>query len=263
MKDVHQASNIQTSQQLPLVSIYWDYQNAILSLDRAKLILDFAHSKGRVISKNVYYNSQREDQAAAKINITNLGFKCLDVPCPLKNSADNQLIADCIQDIASDNISPDIIILVSGDGDFVKLVHNLQKLGKTVIVLAQIGNIKQKLKELANEFYFLEQLAELIQNKNPIQSINFESQIDYNQAIEYMLKAIQITLSQGKPTVFNRIDKLMRQHCPRYQGFSSIYMPNGKKFKNFSQFVDAAVKDGKVQNQGQQLFLIDVNRLVA
>lgn len=263
MKDVHQASNIQTSQQLPLVSIYWDYQNAILSLDRAKLLLDFAASKGRVISKNVYYNSQREDQAAAKINIANLGFKCLDVPCPLKNSADNQLIADCLQDIDSDNQPPDVVILVSGDGDFVKLVSNLKKLGKKVIILAQIGNIKQKLKELANEFYFLEQLSELIQNKHQTQSINFESQIDYNQAIEYMLEAIQITLSQGKPTAFNRIDKLMRQRCSKYQGFSSIAMPNGKKLKNFSQFVNAAVKDGKIQNQGQQLFLIDVNRLAA
>jgi NYN domain len=235
MKDFHLGSNIPTSQQLPLVSIYWDYQNAHFSLDKANLLLDFAHSKGRVISKNVYYNSQRKDQSAAKDNIANLGFSCLDVPCPLKNSADNQLIADCLDHIHSSNMTPDIVILVSGDGDFVKLVHNLQKLGKRVIIFAQIGNVKQKLKEVADEFYFIDTLPELMENKILTQSANVESQIDYNQVIEYLIEAIKTALSQSKSTSFGCINNLMLQSCPRYQGFSCISMPNGKKLKNFTR----------------------------
>ncbi|MCC5657228.1 NYN domain-containing protein [Nostoc sp. XA010] len=160
MPHANQHSKKQTSQQLPLISIYWDYQNAKLSPFKAKSLLDLAKSKGYVTSTNVYYNSQLQEQAAVKNDLGNLGFNCLDVPCPLKNSADNQLIADCLEEIHS-NKSPDIIMLVSGDGDFVKLVHNLQKLGKQAIILAQIGNVKQKLKELANEFYFLDDLPQL------------------------------------------------------------------------------------------------------
>jgi hypothetical protein len=36
-----------------------------------------------------------------------------------------------------------------------------------------------------------------------------------------------------------------------------------KKFKNFSQFIDAAVRDGKVQKQGQELFLVELDKLAA
>jgi NYN domain len=262
MTRANQSSNKQTSHQLPLVSIYWDYQNAKLSPSEAELLLDLAKSKGRVISTNVYYNSQREDQAAVKDDLGNLGFKCLDVPCPLKNSADNQLIADCLEEIHS-NLSPDIIMLISGDGDFVKLVHNLQKLGKEAIILAQIGNVKQKLKELADEFYFLDNLPKLINNKNQPQLISVVSPINYNEAIEYLTEAIKTALSQGKSTVFSRIDKLMRQRCDNYQGCSSISTVNGKKFKSFSQFIDVAVKDGKVRKQNQELFLTELDILAA
>ena len=55
----------------------------------------------------------------------------------------------------------------------------------------------------------------------------------------------------------------MRQRCANYQGYSSISTADGKKFKNFCQFVNAAVKDGKVQKQGQELFLIKLDKLAA
>ncbi|AFY34532.1 NYN domain-containing protein [Calothrix sp. PCC 7507] len=261
MADIHLSPNGQTSQQLPLVSIYWDYQNIKLSLDGVKLLIDFSNSKGCLIGKNMYYNSQCPDQAAAKNGIASVSFKCFDVPCPLKNSADNQLIADCLEELNS-NLSPDIVILVSGDGDFVKLVRNLQNLGKKVIILAHIGNVKQKLKELADEFYFLDNLHELVQNKTKPQT-TVDSQISYNEAIEYLTKAIKIAFSQGKRTGFSYIDNLMRQHCLAYQGFASINTPDGKKFKSFSQFIDAAVKDGKVKIQNEQLFLIELDKLAA
>jgi NYN domain len=259
---VNLASHETITQQPRLVSIYWDYQNVKLTLDQAKLLLDFSKSKGRLIGKNVYYNSQCADQAAARHDIASLSFKCLDVPCPLKNSADNQLIADCLEDIQS-NLSRDIVILVSGDGDFVKLVRNLQQLGKQVIIFAQIGNVKQKLKELADEFHFVDNLSDLIQNKTQPQSTNFESHLNYNEAIEYLIAAIKTALSQGKPTVFGYIDKLMRQICPKYQGISSICTSEGKKFQKFSQFVDAAVKDRKIKRQNQQLFLHELDRIAA
>ncbi|MBU7586708.1 MAG: NYN domain-containing protein [Nostoc sp. TH1S01] len=255
-------SNLQINEKQPLVSFYWDYQNALLALDKAKLLLEFAYSVGNVINKNVYYNSQKKDQSILKHEIENLGFHYLDVPCSLKNSADNQLIADCLDDINNDQFNLDIVILVSGDGDFIKLVRNLQKLGKKVIILAQRGNVKQKLKELADEFYFIDDLSDFYQSQNHASQIKIESKIDYNQAIDYLIEAIRTAISEGQSTTFSIIDKLMRQRCSNYQGFASILMPNGKKLKNFSQFVNFAVNDGKVQNHGQELFLVDVKCMV-
>ncbi|MEH2023195.1 NYN domain-containing protein [Nostoc sp.] len=261
MIDTHIASNRTSHKQLKVL-IYWDFQNAKLSLELAKLLLVFAKSIGRLIGKNIYYNSQCEDQAAAKNNLASISYTCFDVPCPLKDSADNQLIADCLKDIHS-NLSPDIVILISGDGDFVNLVRNLQKLGKKVIIFAQAGNVKQKLKELADEFYFIDKLPELVDKKTKSQTTSIEFKINYNEAIECFTKAITTTLSQGKHTEFGYIDKLMRQHCVSYQGFSSIHTPDGKKFKSFGKFVDAAVRDGKVQKQGQELFLVELDKLAA
>lgn len=250
---VLQAKEIQRK---PFISIYWDYQNTKLTQEQVELLLDFSQTKGRLISKKAYYNSQFAEQAAANNYITSVKFNCRNVPCPLKNSADNQLIADCLEDIHS-NISPEIVILISGDGDFGKLVINLQRLGKQVIIFAQKGNVKQKLIELADEFHFVDNLPELVKNKTQSAKTNISSYLNYNEAIEYLIKAIKTALSKGKPTVFGYIDKLMRQICPTYQGVSSICTPEGKKFKKFSQFVDAAVRDGKVKKQNQYLFYMN------
>jgi len=262
MTDIHIASNGQTSQPQLKVGIYCDFQNVYLSQELASLLLAFASTKGSLISRRVYYNSLFKNQDSAKENLQRIGFKCEDVTCSLKNSADNQLKSDLIDDVYN-NQSPDIVILVSGDGDFANPIQFLQDKGKNVIIFAQRGNVKQKLKERADEFYFVDELPQLIGNKTQHQTAYIEFQINYNEAIEYLIKAINTALSQGKRTGFGYIDNLMRQHCASYQGFSSIHTPNGKKFKSFSQFIDAGVRDGKVQKQDQELFLIELDRLAA
>ena len=255
MAHANQSSNRQTSQQQLKLGIYCDFQNVYLSQELASSLLAFANARGSLISGRVYYNSLFENQASAKENFQRIGFKCEDVTCYLKNSADNQLKSDLIDDVYN-NQSPDIFILVSGDGDFINPVQFLQDKDKNVIIFARRGNVKQRLKKLANEFYFVDELPQLIGNKTQLQITYIEFQINYKEAVECLIESTKTSLSQGKPTVFGYIDQLMRQRCHKYQGFSSISMSDGKKFKNFSQFIDAAVKDGKVQKQGQKLFLI-------
>ncbi|QSJ14085.1 NYN domain-containing protein [Nostoc sp. UHCC 0702] len=262
MTDIHLDSNEQTSQQQRKVAIYWDFQNVYLSQDLAISLLAFASLRGRLIRQTVYYNSHFKNQANAKDDLKRLGFKCEDVTCFLKDSADNQLKSDLIDDIYN-NHSPHIIILVSGDGDFANPVKILQDKGKSVIIFAQKGNVKQKLKELANEFYFIDELPELVKKNNQPPTTSITSQINYNEAIEYLTEAINIALVQKKRTGLGYINKMMCQLFPHYQGFSAIHTSEGKKFKNFSQFVDAVVKDGKVRKQNQELFLIELDRLAA
>lgn len=244
----------QTTDKKHIVALYWDYQNVKLSLDIAKFWLEFAHSKGRLIRKNIYYNSQCKDQNAVKKEFAGLNLEYCDVPCPLKNSADNQLIADCLDDLDSHS-SPDIVFLISGDGDYVKLVKNLQKQGLVVIIIAQLGNVKQKLKAIADEFYFTDDLPQLMNENTHPQEAAFKYPIDYNEAIKHLIEAVKFALAQCKPAKLGYIDKLMRQRCQQYQGYSSISTPDGKKFQKFSQFVNAAVKDGKVKRQNEELFL--------
>lgn len=195
-------------------------------------------------------------------------MKCVDVPDHSENSADYRLMADCVLLFApKPSPSPNTIILVLEDWDYAGLICILKALGKKVIIFAQRGSENPRLiKLVGNEnFYFVDELPQLVgnSNKTPPQNTAIMSQINCKEAIEYLIEAIKTASSQGKPTVFGRIDKLMRQRCANYQGCSSISTDDGKKFKSFSQFIDVAVKDGKIRKQNQELFLTELEILAA
>lgn len=235
--------SVQTSK---TVSIYWDYQN-VQKQDKANSIIDFAKLKGNVIIKKVYLNLDCEKQAAAKTHFQSIGCTCVNVPCPLKNSADNQLKSDLIDDIY--NNPSDIVIIVSGDSDFINLVKFLKDKGKDVLVLAQKGNVKQSLKEQAHKFYFIDDLPKKAQTEVEPKINSAKSQIDYQQAVTYLTTAIKTALAKVKAAVLGYINKLMLELFPNYQGVSCIRTVDGKQFKKFAQFVDTVVKDGKVKKK--------------
>ena len=250
-------------EQLQAVSIYVDLQNAYSIKHLGSVLLEFAKFQGILIDAKVYYNSLCADQVSAKHQLQSLGFKCIDVPCPLKNSADNQLMVDCLDDIYS-NRPPDTVILVSGDGDFVNWVRNLKDRGKKVIGFAERGNVKQKLKELVgSDFHFLDELPSLIAAKTQQQIENVQCHLTYNEAVEYLIEAIKTALSKGKGTGLGFINNLMLQLFPKYQGVTSVCPHQGKTFSRFSELVKAAVKDGKIRLHNQELFLIEADRLSA
>jgi len=262
MTDNHSAIGKKTEQLQPLLSIYVDLQNTHLTQILGSQLQEVGKFEGILIDAKVYYNSLCPDQVSAKNKLQSLGFKCIDVPCPLKNSADNQLIADCLEDIDS-NQSPDTVILLSGDGDFIKLVRNLQKLDKKVIVFAEQGQIKQRLKELVgSDFHFLDELPSLVASKTQQQIENIQCQLTYSEAVEYLIEAVKTALSKGKRAGLGFINSLMCQLFPKYQGVTSV-KHQGKTFSRFSEFVETAVKDGKIRFQDQQLFVIEADKLSA
>ncbi len=247
-----------TSQDKARIAIFCDLQNVSTIRDKGNYLLNFAQSQGRIIGKRMYYNSQHKNQVDAKKKLETIGFKCVDVPCTLKNSADNKLIADCMN-VVVNNPSLKIIILVLGDRDFAGMISILHSLGKKVIIFAQRGSTSPKLIKLVghDNFNFVDELPQLVGQQTHPQSTSVEPGIAYNEAVEYLHKAIKTALSQGKRAVLGYINTLMRQLFPNYQELSSILAPDGKKFKRFGEFIDAAVKDGKIRRKNQELFLIE------
>ena len=158
--------------------------------------------------------------------------------------------ADESYKLAPDRVRPDLVIEV-------------------VFTSGGIDKLEAYKRLLIPEVWFWEdgvlvdQLPQLVVKKTQPKSVCIEFHITYNEAREYLIEAINTLSSQGKPTVFSHIDKLMRQRCANYQGCSSISTANGKKFKSFSQFIDVAVKDGKVRKQNQELFLTELDILAA
>jgi hypothetical protein len=103
----------------------------------------------------------------------------------------------------------------------------------------------------------------LVESKTQPQIENSSCQITYNDAIECMISAIETASKKGKRTLFSCIDSLMRKLFPKYQGVNSVCKHQGKTFSRFSEFVDTAVKDGKIRSQAGQLFVIEADKISA
>lgn len=236
------------------VAIYWDSQNVNSNEKTVSLVQNYSKLIATLLSTKVYYNSLTNKKC---LGIPNVIYK--DVPCLLKNSSDNQILSDIIKDICKSQ-SPKTIILVSGDGDFVSIVEILKLLGKHVIVIAQSGNVNAELIKSASKFYYLNSLQQLLVEfaeslTSEVTTEVTSPELNYCDAIKYLIQAVQTALSQNKSTGLSYIDSLMRKSFPSYQGCRYIRTESGNKFSRFSKFIQAVVDDGKIIMKDNQLFL--------
>ncbi|WP_017715202.1 NYN domain-containing protein [Kamptonema formosum] len=154
---LHQATEWPTTQPKPLISIYWDCENIKATPDQAKRLMNFANSRGCAGTQRAYAKWRLASQKFEKV-LSDLGFDCIDVPDSAKNSVDKKLMADCQSEVEK-NPSLTAVILVTGDGDYIKSVRFLQTRGKKVIVFAQAGVASQKLSERADEFHLVDSFS--------------------------------------------------------------------------------------------------------
>lgn len=159
MTNIHLAANAQITQQKPLVSIYWDYQN-IPSAKLAKDLRFFASLRGYVMKSKVYDNWDQQSKKA-KVILKGLSFECINVSLNIKNAVDFNLSIDCCNE-ASSSSYPHTFIILSGDGYGEILLHKLREKDKKVIIFARKGNEWKNLK-IADEFHFIDELTKLIE----------------------------------------------------------------------------------------------------
>lgn len=139
------------------VAIYWDFENVRLESDQTKCLIDLAQSQGRLVTQNVYANWNQTTQRFHSI-LERHHFQRINVEQG-KNSADRKLDSDCREELSS-NTSPNIFIIVSGDGGFLRLVEKLQSQEKYVIVVGRHVS-RLQLTKLADKFYLDEELCKL------------------------------------------------------------------------------------------------------
>ena len=149
---------------IPLLAIFWDWQNVKATEKQIQCLMMFAYAKGHVVLEQAYADWGKENQKLANLLFDLLD--CIHVPSSKdkKNRADYELIKHCRQRVLN---NPDIstVILLSGDGDFASLVNELKAKGKKVIVIAHSDKrTSRKLKESANEFCLLSQIERRFSN---------------------------------------------------------------------------------------------------
>jgi uncharacterized LabA/DUF88 family protein len=164
------------------VSLYWDYENINKIENTAKMLINFCQSRGYLVNQNIYAKASiwQQDKGKSKAKLNNLGFTCIEVSLATKNAVDFKLVIDCVAE-THNNISTNLFILVSSDGDYETLIRELQNKGKEIIVFYHPNRVSQALIQIATEAYSVEELPELVNNK--VQRLDVPSQITYKVAI--------------------------------------------------------------------------------
>lgn len=141
-------------------AIFWDYQNSRANTTQIQCLMMFAYAQGCVVLGKAYADWKAENSQISDL-LCEI-FECVSIPSSQsrKNRADQQLIKHCHQQVLHKS-HINMVILISGDGDFTELVKDLQSHGKRVIVISQSDkNTNRKLKEAADEFYTFSQIEE-------------------------------------------------------------------------------------------------------
>jgi uncharacterized LabA/DUF88 family protein len=154
-----------------LVALFVDYENLVLSYHQQlngshqqvekfeelewKTILDFVRGKtGRIVIKRAYANwafysigKQRE--------LLGHGFELVNTPSRGgKNAADIKIVIDAINTLRQQDEKINNFFIVSGDGDFIDLVHHLHAHGKIVRGMGVSGTTSDYLIKVCDEFAY-------------------------------------------------------------------------------------------------------------
>ncbi|MFQ4139586.1 NYN domain-containing protein, partial [Nodosilinea sp. PGN35] len=123
-------------------------------------ILNFVNALGDVPCWYAYHHwrsicPRKEEQLQLQ------SWRCVDIPIIAKNEVDKHLMQD-FRDLCRFR-EPDILVLITNDGDFAKMVKSYLKPGRQVIVIGYKDKVSHKLRRLLpNGVYFAENLRDCL-----------------------------------------------------------------------------------------------------
>jgi uncharacterized protein (TIGR00288 family) len=141
-------------------------------------LLEFAQSKGEVIVAKIYtsYDSEQNKEISFFLAMRYLGYQIVREPLVKSYAGEDHGNLDTViaYDIGKEEPNLDVIILVSGDGDFAPLVRRLNYSGKYVIVIGVENCTNPNLIIDSNEFVFASKVPGFIEEKHSDQNYSLE-----------------------------------------------------------------------------------------
>lgn len=109
-----------------------------------------------------------------------------------------------------------VVVLMSGDGDFSYLVEHLKKLGKTTVVVSVGGFTSHELHASADHYFFLDRLGSMWQNRLKYNQQHYKVFLDTIETTDYPVdKPVNAVEKTPKP-VHTKLTKLkLRLAKPR------------------------------------------------
>jgi uncharacterized protein (TIGR00288 family) len=161
------------------VGVYIDSANLYYSTNKANIKLDYFqiakwfrdHCNLTCLNFYTAYDPQDDKQQSFFDDIEKAGYKLIKKPIKvfgdmIKGNMDIELAVDALMN--KDNY--DIIVLISGDGDFFYLVQALEHLSKKTIILGVGGFTSYELHQEADNYFFLNRISNVWQKQKKSQS---------------------------------------------------------------------------------------------
>lgn len=240
----------------PVTALYWDFQNVKIPDEKIKLLYQYLEQKFDLLISNAYAYWRREKELVEQ-TVFKVGIETITVPSREKNAVDHLIIKHCKDHIISSNRRIRIVILITGDKDFLPLVKELQKLNiKSILIHG--ANVRQALKKAVDEAY---NINELIACVNPDKAIpekpDYPPILPYEEAKKYLIDLIKTVQAKGKKATLAVMGHLMKNH-PQLSGSQKVSYcrPDGKIVSKFSKFVEAVIQEGILQIRNEELTLV-------
>jgi uncharacterized protein (TIGR00288 family) len=134
------------------VAMFIDWENMhgfIRGKANVSALREVAEGYGRLVLAKSYADWREPRFQQDSLVLYKIGVEPIYVPAGFKNNVDVKLATDCI-DMAYRHPNIKIVILVTGDGDFIHVATMLRPLGKRVIVIAQSNNASGRLGDLVD-----------------------------------------------------------------------------------------------------------------
>lgn len=154
------------------ISIFIDSANLYFAGNVAKLRINYKQiykwfsEKSELVGLNYYTAFDPEDKKQEDFlkELENTGYRIIKKPIKVyqdftKGNMDIELAVDALmmKDLY------DVLILISGDGDFTYLIQALENQGKTIIVLGIGGFTSYELHQVADNYFFLNRISKVWQ----------------------------------------------------------------------------------------------------
>ncbi len=264
----------------PDVAVFIDFENVYVSV-RDKLdenpnfetIMDRCHDLGRVIIARAYADWYRYPRITSALYANSI--EPMYVPTyyydkdvgrtgrAIKNSVDMNICIDAMKTLfMHQNVEK--FVLVTGDRDFIPLVHSIRQQGKEVVIIGIGGAASTHLAQSADEFLFYEQL----QGKPAPAALpkpRFEPEPPASPAAaphpleptppapkaldiyDTLVAAVRLVRERGYVSTLGSIKLVMKELMGGDFKENRYKDMNGRAFTKFKDFVQDAERRGHVQ----------------
>ena len=208
------------------VALFIDVDNILILAQNSglpfelSLIIDRARQQGTIMSSKAYADWTANflrpilgDFRANAIELVQLPTS--NMSREHKNTADIQLTVDAIEMVFSP-VSPETVVIVGGDRDYVPLVQKLKRYGVYVMGMGVEAGVSRVLVEACDSFVFYDDIVPPPDGAVVDEATDPMSLPDPKEAYALMRRAVEAISRDGRGATGASVNAMMRQLSPAF-----------------------------------------------